>query len=118
MRPKAVSGGIFGHFKALCDVGFDIFVHSFDTKSTCRLSPETFDLESSNFTLTSVPTHFTATLDMTSLSTSSLYRLWLEFIGLTNVPDMTSLAASGRLQNAIKYCAEVRKTGPAGQRME
>ena len=40
-------------------------------------------------------------------------------IGLTNLPDMTSLAASGRLQNAtIKYCANVRKPGPAGQRVD
>ena len=28
---------------------------------------------------------------------------------------MTSLAASGRLQNAIKSCAKVRKTGVAGK---
>ena len=36
--------------------------------------------------------------------------------GPTNVPDMTSLITSGRLQNAIKYCTkEMRKTGPAGQ---
>ena len=26
-----------------------------------------------------------------------------------SLPDMTSLAASGRLQNAIKYCTKVRK---------
>ena len=30
------------------------------------------------------------------------------------LPDMTWLAASGRLQSAIKYCVEVRKTGPTG----
>ena len=36
----------------------------------------------------------------------------------TNLPDMTSLAASGRLQNAIKYCAKVRKTGPGGLRVD
>ena len=28
--------------------------------------------------------------------------------------DMTLLAASGRLQNVIKYCTKVRKTGVAG----
>ena len=33
---------------------------------------------------------------------------------LINLPDMTSLAASDRLQNVIKYCIEVRKTGVAG----
>ena len=35
-------------------------------------------------------------------------------ISLTNLPDMTSIAASGRLQNAVKYCTKVRKTGVAG----
>ena len=39
-------------------------------------------------------------------------------IGLTNLPDTTSLDASGRLQNAIDYCTKVRETGPAGQRVE
>ena len=39
----------------------------------------------------------------------------LRTIGLTNLPDMTSLAGSGRLQNAIKYCIKVRKTGPTGK---
>ena len=39
-------------------------------------------------------------------------------IGLANLWDMTSLAAFGRLQNAIKYCTKVHKTGPAGQRVE
>ena len=31
-------------------------------------------------------------------------------IGFTNLPDMTSLATSGRLQNAINYCTKVRKS--------
>ena len=31
-----------------------------------------------------------------------------------NKPHMTSLAVSGRMQNAIKYCTKVRKTGAAG----
>ena len=39
-------------------------------------------------------------------------------IGSQNLPNMTSLAASGRLQNAVKYCTKVRKTGPADQRVE
>ena len=30
-----------------------------------------------------------------------------------SAPDMTSLGASGRLQNAIKYCTKVRKTDAA-----
>ena len=34
-------------------------------------------------------------------------------IGLTNLPDMMSLAASSRQQNAIKYCTKMRKTAPA-----
>ena len=35
--------------------------------------------------------------------------------GPTNLPDTTSLVASGRLQNPIKYCTKVmRKTGTAG----
>ena len=33
---------------------------------------------------------------------------------LANLPHMTSYAASGRLQNAIKYCTKVHKTGAAG----
>ena len=32
---------------------------------------------------------------------------------LTNLLDTSLLAASGRLQNAIKYCTKVRKTGVA-----
>ena len=34
-------------------------------------------------------------------------------IRLTNLLDMTPEAASGRLQNATKYCANARKMGPA-----
>ena len=34
----------------------------------------------------------------------------------TDPPDMMSLAASGRLQHVIKYCAKVhKKTGAAGK---
>ena len=36
-------------------------------------------------------------------------------VNLTNLPDMTSLAASGRLQNAIKYCTKVPYTGATGK---
>ena len=32
----------------------------------------------------------------------------------TNTPDMASLAASSRLQNAIECCIKVRKASPAG----
>ena len=32
---------------------------------------------------------------------------------LTNMTEITSLDALGRLQNAIKYCIKVRKTAPA-----
>ena len=39
-------------------------------------------------------------------------------IGLTNLLDMASLAASSRLQNAIKYCAKVPKANSAGQRVK
>ena len=38
-------------------------------------------------------------------------------IGPTKLPDMTSLAVSGRLQNVIKYGTVVRKTGLVGQRI-
>ena len=41
----------------------------------------------------------------------------LRTLGLTNLPDMTSLAYSGRLQNAIKYCIIVPKMGPAGKEL-
>ena len=33
-------------------------------------------------------------------------------ISPTNLQDMTSPAFSGWLENAIKYCTKVRKTGP------
>ena len=33
----------------------------------------------------------------------------------TNLPDMTSLNTSGRLQYAIKYCTKVCKAGAAGR---
>ena len=33
----------------------------------------------------------------------------LRISGLTNMPEMTSLAASGQLQNVIKYCTELCK---------
>ena len=52
---------------------------------------EQFDLESTNFIRTSIPTHSTA------------------------ISDMTSIAASGQLQNAMKYCTKVRKTGPVSK---
>ena len=59
-----------------------------------RISPERFKRRSRNFTPLS------------------------ETIGLTNLPDMTSLEAtyltSGKLHNAIKYCTNVRKTGAVG----
>ena len=35
-------------------------------------------------------------------------------IGLTNLPDMTSLAASYHMQNAVIFCIKVRKRGPGG----
>ena len=56
-----------------------------------RVSQERFDQESPNVTRTSTPAHSTAT------------------------PDRTSLAASGRLQNAINYYTKVRKTGAVGK---
>ena len=37
-----------------------------------------------------------------------------EIASLINLSDTMSLAASGRLQNAIKYCTKVRKMGAAG----
>ena len=36
-------------------------------------------------------------------------------VDLTDLPDMTSLAVSGRLQNATKYCTKLLKTGAAGR---
>ena len=113
-----------------------------------HISLERIDLESLNFTRTSIPTCSRATPDMTPLTTSCLKLTWKTianvtsddfrwnfsrtvwarspkfymFIGaqsaLTNLPDMTSPAISGRLQDAIKYCTKVHRTGPAGQRVE
>ena len=56
-------------------------------------------------------------------TSGGVYREWLKIgsqngtrllgtIGLTNLLDLTSLAASGRLQNAIKYCTKVTKRVP------
>ena len=56
-----------------------------------RMSPERFKQEFQNFTL------------------------FLETVSLTNLPDMTLLAASGRLHDSIKYCKKVRKMGVAGK---
>ena len=39
-------------------------------------------------------------------------------IGPKKLSDMTSFAVSGRVQNVIKYCTKVSKTGPAGQRVK
>ena len=39
-------------------------------------------------------------------------------IGLTVPLDVISLAVSGQVQNAFKYCTKVRKTSPVGQRVE
>ena len=36
-------------------------------------------------------------------------------IGLRELSDLTSLTASVRLQNAIRYCTKVRKTGASGK---
>ena len=43
------------------------------------------------------------------------YMHLLGTVGLTNLPDMTSLAVSGRLQNAIQHYTKVRKTDPASK---
>ena len=43
------------------------------------------------------------------------YKHLLGTIGITNLPNMMSLAASSRLQNAIKDCTQVRKMDPAGK---
>ena len=50
-----------------CTIGIGL-VRSFDTKSAPRISRKPVDLESPNFTGTSIPTLSTATPDMTSLS--------------------------------------------------
>ena len=100
------------------------------------------------FTGTSTPTYSTATLDMTSITTccrklsrKKLSKLPLptassrisregfkrgsrNFKGssgtivLTNLQDITSIAASSLLQNAMKYWTRVRKTGAVGQGVE
>ena len=62
--------------------------------------------------MTSVQSY--ASLDQRESSGNKFYRR----IGdnrPTHDPDITSLSASGRLQNAIKYCRKVRKTDVAGK---
>ena len=43
------------------------------------------------------------------------YELFTRIVAdrLSNVPDLTLIAASGWVQNAIKYCPKMRKTGTA-----
>ena len=65
---------------------------SFVTKWGSRTAREWFDLDSPNFTRT------------------------LILVGPTTTLDMTSLAASGRLQNAIRYCTKVSRTGAAANK--
>ena len=98
------------------------------TNWAARISREPFDLESPNSTWTSIPTYSTTIPDMTLLVVAkknvenvasdgfgwnfsrtiwaritNFYKLiWVNYP--TNLPDITSLAASGRLQNANKYC--------------
>ena len=101
-----------------------------------------FDLESLSFTWTSIPTHSTATLDMTSLATSGFrkktskmspqttlglifpegfqrvsrnFSFLLQIISFTNLLNMTSQAAFCWLQDAVKYCTKVRETSGAGK---
>ena len=42
-----------------------------------------------------------------------LHAYWAPIVSI-NLPDITSLALSSRLQNSIKYYTKVRKTDPAG----
>ena len=112
------------------------------TKWGSRISRERFDLGSPNFTGSSIPINSTAKSEITLVTISGLklsqkktaenatshdfesnfsrtiqrglpnFTRLSGTIGLTNVTDMTPLAASGRLQNAIKYSTKVRKTRP------
>ena len=108
------------------------------TKCGSRISPEFFDLASPNFARTSILTCSTLVLvtiyfrseviakkpaKMMALGGISWERfVWgpsdfkgiLGTIGPTKLPDMPSLATSGQLQKAIKYCTKVRKLGLPG----
>ena len=109
--------------------------HSSITKWSARTSRERFDPVSPNFIWTSILTHSTATLNMTSLATSGgmiprkhcwkccFRRLWVKFLQkgsseilhTYHVRSQTcwiwrQLSASFRLQNAINYCTKVCKT--------
>ena len=107
--------------------------HSSITKWAAQIFRERFDLESPNFIRESILTHSTATPNMTSPTTSCQKLMWKKCltsqerfkwgsphfahlsgtICLTNLLDMTALAASNQLQNAIKYYTKVCKTFPA-----
>ena len=92
-----------------------MFVRSFETKSVAQISREMFDLESPNFTLTSIPIYSTAMPDMTlPLLVGSYHNKNLKMMASGGISRerfkqgsqnfthyMTSLAASGRLQNAF-----------------
>ena len=74
-----------------------------------------------------MPAHTTAAPDMTppAISGRQLWKFekWPKIPHSTalgkhfrrNLLDMAFLAAFGRLQNAIKYCTKVSKTGAAGK---
>ena len=103
------------------------------TKWAARISGELVNLVSPNFTRTFIPTYSSATQDRASLTSSSQKLSWktvenavfgwnfsitfkariMKFyaligtICLTYLLDMTSLTASGQLQNALRYCTKV-----------
>ena len=116
LNAKCLSG--VSHF----GIGFDHF-RSFDTKSAPRISREPFGIESSNLTRASIPKphriwrHYLLP-DGSYSEKNSQKRFKLgsrnfthlsRTIDPTNIPEMTSLAASGRLQmlvNTAQKCAK------------
>ena len=112
---------------------------------TKRISQERFDLESSRFTQTAVTafskhtgngatSYFRSVGSYRKKTSRNVVSDDLEANGsgtlnagsrnctafskrtcLTNVLDITLVAAHGRLQNAIEYCIKVRTTNPVGK---
>ena len=76
---------------------FLVLIGSFPEKNCQKCHIRQFRVEFLENDLSEDPTHYSET------------------ISLANSPDMMSLAASGLLQNATKYCPKMHKAGATGK---
>ena len=104
---------IFRRAFRVIGIGFAMFVYSFDMKSPHRISRKRFDLESPNFTQTSIPTLSTVVPDMTSFSTSGrkLQRKTVENTAFNGFGWNFSRTIQARIMK-FKFTCLSRATGP------